>query len=188
MAVGEGHQSTRPADGLREARLSDSRLPHVHSTSARLREAHRTRNRDHAGLAAQRNVRRPRGRAGRAPVEAEVPGAFPRSAALQGGVTVLFANSELMGTFKGFNEKGLEFAAEIIAPYEGSMLDRPQLGQFLLIELGSRRRRRLAASRGSFLPGCWQRRRERTTSTRCSAANRMCPRTSNSSDSSTECK
>jgi len=50
---------------------------------------------------------------------------------------VLFANSELMGTFKGFTEKGLEFAAEIIAPYEGSMLDRPQLGQFLLIELGS---------------------------------------------------
>lgn len=50
---------------------------------------------------------------------------------------MLFANSELMGTFKGFNEKGLEFAAEIIAPYEGSMLDRPQLGQFLLIELGS---------------------------------------------------
>src|SRR5437773_10440573 len=42
-----------------------------------------------------------------------------------------------MGSFKGFNEKGLEFAAEIIVPYEGSMLDRPQLGQFLLIELGS---------------------------------------------------
>ena len=42
-----------------------------------------------------------------------------------------------MGTFKGFNERGLEFAAEIIAPYDSSMLDRPQLGQFLLIELGS---------------------------------------------------
>jgi len=50
---------------------------------------------------------------------------------------VLFANSELMGTFKGFNEKGLEFAAEIVAPYQASMLDRPQLGQFLLVELGS---------------------------------------------------
>src|SRR6266568_1098886 len=50
---------------------------------------------------------------------------------------MLFANSQLMGTFKGFNEKGLEFAAEIVAPYEASMLDRPQLGQFLLIELGS---------------------------------------------------
>jgi len=42
-----------------------------------------------------------------------------------------------MGTFKGFNEKGLEFAAEIVAPYHSSMLDRPQLGQFLLVELGS---------------------------------------------------
>ncbi|MCK6456023.1 MAG: DUF87 domain-containing protein [Phycisphaerae bacterium] len=42
-----------------------------------------------------------------------------------------------MGTFKGFNERGLEFAAEIVAPYEASMLDRPQLGQFVLIELGS---------------------------------------------------
>src|SRR2546428_1673973 len=50
---------------------------------------------------------------------------------------LLFADSAVFGTFKGFNEKGLEFAAEIIAPYEGSMLDRPQLGQFLLIELGS---------------------------------------------------
>lgn len=50
---------------------------------------------------------------------------------------MLFANSQLVGTFKGFNEKGLEFAAEIIAPYDASMLDRPQLGQFLLIELGS---------------------------------------------------
>lgn len=50
---------------------------------------------------------------------------------------MLFANSELMGTFKGFNEKGLEFAAEIVAPYHSAMLDRPQLGQFLLVELGS---------------------------------------------------
>jgi uncharacterized protein len=50
---------------------------------------------------------------------------------------VLFADSQLVGTFKGFNDKGLEFAAEIIAPYDASMLDRPQLGQFLLVELGS---------------------------------------------------
>jgi hypothetical protein len=42
-----------------------------------------------------------------------------------------------MGTFKGFNDRGLEFAAEIVAPYDASMLDRPQLGQFVLIELGS---------------------------------------------------
>ncbi len=50
---------------------------------------------------------------------------------------MLFANSELVGTFKGFNDRGLEFAAEIVAPYAASMLDRPQLGQFLLIELAS---------------------------------------------------
>jgi len=43
----------------------------------------------------------------------------------------------MMGTFKGFNERGLEFAAEIVAPYNADMLDRPQLGQFLLIELSS---------------------------------------------------
>ena len=50
---------------------------------------------------------------------------------------MLFADSQIMGTFKGFNERGLEFAAEIVAPYDASMLDRPQLGQFLLVELGS---------------------------------------------------
>ena len=50
---------------------------------------------------------------------------------------MLFAESEVFGTFKGFNERGLEFAADIVAPYNASMLDRPQLGQFLLVELGS---------------------------------------------------
>ena len=50
---------------------------------------------------------------------------------------MLFSDSETVGTFKGFNAQGLEFAAEIVAPYNASMIDRPQLGQFLLIELGS---------------------------------------------------
>jgi DNA helicase HerA-like ATPase len=50
----------------------------------------------------------------------------------------LFARSNVFGTFKGFSEKGFEFAAEIVAPYNSSMLDRPQLGQFLLIELASK--------------------------------------------------
>lgn len=50
---------------------------------------------------------------------------------------MLFADSQVFGTFKGFAEHGLEFAADIVAPYDASMLDRPQLGQFLLIELGS---------------------------------------------------
>lgn len=51
---------------------------------------------------------------------------------------MLFGTSELVGTFKGFVDQGLEFAAEIVAPYDSSMLDKPQLGQFLLIELGSK--------------------------------------------------
>lgn len=50
----------------------------------------------------------------------------------------LFAKSNVFGTFKGFSEKGFEFAAEIVAPYNSSMLERPQLGQFLLIELASK--------------------------------------------------
>ena len=41
-----------------------------------------------------------------------------------------------MGTFKGFTERGYEFAAEIVTPYDATMLEKPQLGQFLLIELG----------------------------------------------------
>jgi len=49
----------------------------------------------------------------------------------------LFSKSKLMGTFKGFSEKGFEFAAEIVAPYNSEMQDRPQLGQFLLIQLGT---------------------------------------------------
>lgn len=50
---------------------------------------------------------------------------------------MLFANSQVVGTFKGFSERGLEFAAEIVAPYDATMMERPQLGQFLLIELAS---------------------------------------------------
>lgn len=42
-----------------------------------------------------------------------------------------------MGTFKGFSERGFEFAAEIVAPYTTEMQDRPQLGQFLLIQLST---------------------------------------------------
>jgi DNA helicase HerA-like ATPase len=49
----------------------------------------------------------------------------------------LFAKSQLWGTFKGFCDKGFEFAADIICPYNSSMQDRPQLGQFLLVQLGT---------------------------------------------------
>lgn len=50
----------------------------------------------------------------------------------------LFARSNLMGTFKGFAERGYEFSAEIVTPYDATMLEKPQLGQFLLIELADR--------------------------------------------------
>jgi DNA helicase HerA-like ATPase len=49
----------------------------------------------------------------------------------------LFSKSKLWGTFKGFSDKGFEFAADIITPYNSDMQDRPQLGQFLLIQLGT---------------------------------------------------
>jgi len=49
----------------------------------------------------------------------------------------LFSKSQLWGTFKGFCDKGYEFAADIVTPYKSDMQDRPQLGQFLLIELGT---------------------------------------------------
>ena len=50
---------------------------------------------------------------------------------------MLFAQTNIIGTFKGFSEHGLEFAADIIAPYDAKMMERPQLGQFVLVELGS---------------------------------------------------
>lgn len=52
---------------------------------------------------------------------------------------MLFTDPQIVGSFKGFSDhgSGFEFIADIIAPYDVGMLDRPQLGQFLLIELGS---------------------------------------------------
>ncbi|ABB16033.1 ATP-binding protein [Carboxydothermus hydrogenoformans] len=50
---------------------------------------------------------------------------------------MLFEPNKVIGIFKGFTEKGLEFAAELVLPYNASMIERPQLGQFILIELGS---------------------------------------------------
>ena len=49
----------------------------------------------------------------------------------------LFAKSELIGIFKGSVESGYEFSAEIVTPYDANMLEKPQLGQFLLIELAN---------------------------------------------------
>jgi len=47
----------------------------------------------------------------------------------------LFATSPQIGTFKGFTESGLEFAAEIVAPYQPAPELTPRTGQLLLVEL-----------------------------------------------------
>ena len=49
----------------------------------------------------------------------------------------LFEPDRLIGMFKGFTEGGLEFRAEIVAPYQSSEDLTPRIGQFLLVELGS---------------------------------------------------
>lgn len=49
----------------------------------------------------------------------------------------LFESDRLIGMFKGFTEGGLEFRAEIVAPYQSSEDLTPRIGQFLLVELGS---------------------------------------------------
>ena len=46
----------------------------------------------------------------------------------------LFSGSPI-GIFKGFAERGSEFAAELVVPFRTDVVDRPQLGQFVLVEL-----------------------------------------------------
>jgi hypothetical protein len=47
----------------------------------------------------------------------------------------LFSATPQIGTFKGFTESGLEFAAEIVAPYQPAPELTPRTGQLLLVEL-----------------------------------------------------
>jgi len=49
----------------------------------------------------------------------------------------LFERERQIGTFKGFTESGLEFAAEIVAPYQPDETLTPRSGQLLLVELGT---------------------------------------------------
>ncbi len=49
----------------------------------------------------------------------------------------LFDRDLQIGTFKGFAESGLEFAAEIVAPYQAAENLTPRTGQLLLVELGT---------------------------------------------------
>jgi len=49
----------------------------------------------------------------------------------------LFERDLEIGTFKGFTESGLEFAAEIVTPYHSDEELIPRTGQLLLVELGT---------------------------------------------------
>ena len=49
----------------------------------------------------------------------------------------LFKNDNIIGSFKGFAERGFEFAAELVIPYRTQKVEQPQLGNFLLVELSS---------------------------------------------------
>src|SRR6185312_15954492 len=114
-----------------------SGLSDVHSKGARLRENDWAGNGCPTRPVDGGNVSVPDARTDGAAVPAAAFGPNARRSTVQGSVAALFAPSQLMGTFKGFSERGLEFAAEIVAPYNATMRERPQLGQFLLIELGS---------------------------------------------------
>lgn len=47
----------------------------------------------------------------------------------------LFDDKDAVGVFKGFVEGGMEFHADLVLPYKGSMNDRPMHGAYLLIQL-----------------------------------------------------
>ncbi|NJD04089.1 MAG: DUF87 domain-containing protein [Ruminiclostridium sp.] len=47
----------------------------------------------------------------------------------------LFPKEHVVGIFRGFNEGGLEFHAEIILPYRNDFQSAPMHGQFLLVQL-----------------------------------------------------
>lgn len=47
----------------------------------------------------------------------------------------LFPKEHVVGIFRGFNEGGLEFHAEIVLPYRNEFQSAPMHGQFLLVQL-----------------------------------------------------
>ena len=49
----------------------------------------------------------------------------------------LFPRDQVVGIFRGFNQGGLEFHAEIILPYRNEFQNAPMHGQFVLIQLES---------------------------------------------------
>ena len=49
----------------------------------------------------------------------------------------LFPKGKIIGSFKGFVERGFEFAADLVIPYKKQDIPRPQFGQFILVELSN---------------------------------------------------
>ena len=49
----------------------------------------------------------------------------------------LFPKGKIIGSFKGFAERGFEFAADLVIPYTKQDIPRPQFGQFILVELSN---------------------------------------------------
>ena len=47
----------------------------------------------------------------------------------------LFENAQVVGTFLGFSEGGLEFHADLILPYRNDFQSLPMHGQFVLVAL-----------------------------------------------------
>jgi hypothetical protein len=47
----------------------------------------------------------------------------------------LFRQEQIIGVFRGFQEGGLEFHADLILPYRNEFQSIPMHGQFLLVQL-----------------------------------------------------
>src|SRR5713226_7787811 len=47
----------------------------------------------------------------------------------------LFEKSQIVGTFLGFSEGGLEFHADLVLPYRNEFQSSPMHGQFVLVQL-----------------------------------------------------
>src|ERR671936_2555335 len=50
-------------------------------------------------------------------------------------VIELFPRNQIVGIFRGFQEGGLEFHADLILPYRNEFQNIPMHGQFLLVQL-----------------------------------------------------
>src|SRR5437868_1810031 len=47
----------------------------------------------------------------------------------------LFPQEQIVGVFRGFQEGGLEFHADLVLPYRNDFQSKPMHGQFLLVQL-----------------------------------------------------